>query len=132
MLYFVCIAKPASTPAPATGQSRRWSQPQINAATDAVPRASAGTSSMKLKRTKSAGDRTITIEPVTVWPGAKRATSQAVARQSSHENGNSQSLSKNKCSPNTAIPTASQYGSTGGIRISIAGWGTAFQNSNQP
>ena len=80
----------------------------MNNRSAASPSASAGTSSMKLKSTNTAGEKAITINPVRSHPGAKRATDHAVDRHKINANGKSQNLSSKRCSPKIAIPKPSQ------------------------
>ena len=124
-VYFVCIASPATAPA-----RRARFQPQfllVNIANAASPSAAAGTSNIRFTIGNTAGESTISGNAIPSLPRAKRRSNSESDRAKVHTKGNSHSLSRSMCSPKSRMPSASQYGTTGGARTSIAGSGTVYQ-----
>src|SRR6266481_8428304 len=109
-VYLVCMARPASRPARAARLSESRSLAHMKTARALKLRATAGTSSIRLRLGKKVGDRTVIQVNATSRPRAKRRNSAWRAKTKSRLNGKSQTFHQNGCSPNNRMASDHQYG----------------------
>src|SRR5262249_10218158 len=120
LVYFVCIAKPASSPAAIAKPTQRRSQARKK--TPNAPRlnASAGTSSIKLRLARNAAEKNVRQTSGISSPEANRRNNQYSEHTNSRQKGNSQTFHTTGWSPKSRRARARQYGTTGGANTDVA------------
>src|ERR1700676_2418167 len=112
-VYFVSIATPAISPAASAPQRLFRSLARKKTAIADKLSARAGTSSIRLKLGRNAGDRTVIHTRGRSTPRANRRNSASRENTKRMLNGKSHSFHRYGRSPKSRMAMAHQYGSTG-------------------